>query len=67
MFSKCFHRYIEEYSKAHETGLFCVVGTTIHGYTFSMFLMDIFACFNGKKMINSMTNGQFVPENDHYP
>ena len=48
-------------------GFSYVVGTTIHGYTFSMFLMDIFACSNGKKMINSMTNGQFVPENDHYP
>ena len=67
MFSKSFHRYIEEYSKAHETGLFCVVGTTIHEYTFSMFLMGVFACSNGKKMINSVTNGQFVPENDHYP
>ena len=48
-------------------GFFCVVGTTIHRYTFSMFLMGIFACSNGKKMINSVTNGQFVPENDNYP
>ena len=63
MFSKSFHRYIEEYSKAHETGLFCVVGTTIHGYTFSMFLMVIFVHSNGKKMIKTVKNGQIAAEN----
>ena len=67
MFSKCFHGYIEEYSKAHETGLFCVVGTTIHEYTFSMFWKHFIAYSNTKKLWNAMKNGQFEPENDHYP
>ncbi len=41
-------------------GFSYVVGTTIHGYTFSMFLMDIFVHSNGKKMLKTGKNGQIV-------
>ena len=44
-------------------GFSYVVGTTIHGYTFSMFLMDIFVHSNGKKLIKTGKNGQFAAEN----